>query len=212
VQLTRLRPLARLLGEEQLLRFEALLREHDVPIDEWTRPGLDDADIDLAISPLGLRLPREARIWWRWRDGTIYGGQRKLPGPWYMALSIEGAVDQYLQLRQVAKNSAPDWPQNDPDIIWSPSWLPIIRTAQPIAIDCSVPLDAPTPVLHVDFTDLDRSLQPRFNVPRASSLGEMVGWWIMALETDIWYWDESDGWWRTRRERLASALRTNPLV
>ena len=60
--------------------------------------------------------------------------------------------------------------------------------------------------------DLDRSLQPRFSVPRASSLGEMVDWWIMALEADIWYWNEADGWWRTRRERLDPQLQTNPLI
>jgi cell wall assembly regulator SMI1 len=200
-------PLTRLLDAEQLHRFETLLREHDVPFEEWTRPGLNDADIDATTSPLGLRLPREARIWWRWRNGTIHGGRRKLPGPWHEALSLEGAVDQYRQFRQIAHNTAPDWPQNNPDIIWHPSWLPIIRTTQPIAIDCDVPEDAPTPVLLVDWQNPER-----FDKPRASSLGEMVAWWIVALETDVWYWNEAEGWWRTRRERLDSQMRTNPLI
>jgi cell wall assembly regulator SMI1 len=204
--------LTRLLDEDQLRRFATLLRERAVPLDEWTRPGLNDTDIDATISPLGLRLPREARIWWHWRDGTIHRGRRKLPGPWREALSLQGAVDRYRELRQIARDTASDWPQNDPDLLWHPSWLPIIGTAQPTALDCSVSVDAPTPVVHVDWADLDRSLQPRFSVPRASSLGEMVDWWIMALEADIWYWNEADGWWRTRRERLDPQLQTNPLI
>jgi hypothetical protein len=198
---------SQLLDEDQLLHFETLLRRHDVPLDEWTNPGLSDVDIDLATSSLGLPLPREARVWWRWRNGTIHGGRRKLPAPWHEALSVSDAIDQYRRCRQVAKNTAPDWPHNNPDLIWNPSWLPIINTTQPIAIDCSVPEDAPTPVLRVDWSDIEHSSRPR-----AASLGEMVGWWIVALDTGAWYWNEKDGWWRVRAERLDPALRTNPLL
>jgi cell wall assembly regulator SMI1 len=203
----QLTAMARMLEDKQLRRFETLLHKHDVPIEKWTRPGLTEAQIETAIKPLGLRLPQEVRIWWRWRNGTIYGGRRKLPGPWHEAMSIEDAIEHYQQCRQVAINTAGDWPHNDPDLIWSPSWLPIIKTTQPVAVDCSVPEDTPTPVLHIDWSDLEHSRRPR-----ACSIGEMVSWWIAALENDAWYWDEQDKWWRTRRERLAPELRTNPLV
>lgn len=195
------------LDDTQLQRFEMALRAHNVPFDEWTCPGLGDADIDTAIEPLGLSLPREVRVWWRWCNGTIHGGRRKLPGPWSEALSIKGAVTQYQEARQVAENTAPDWPHEDPDIIWPPSWLPIVGTTQPIAVDCSVPEDAPTPVLRIDWSDHEHSRQPR-----ARSLGDMVSWWIAALESGAWYWSDEDGWWRTNRERLDPKLQTNPLL
>ncbi len=201
-----------LLTERQLTRFEELLREHDVPVDGCAQRGLSDDEIDSTMDAVGLRLPREARVWWHWHDGVVCDDIRRLPGPWHRSLSLGAAIEQYEKLRRIAQNTAADWPQNNPDVIWHPTWLPIINGGQPIAIECAVSEDAPAPVLHVDWTDLDKSHQPRFDKPRAASIGEMVGWWITALETGAWYWDEKDGWWRVRVERLDPALRTNPLL
>lgn len=65
--------LPRLLSPEILGDFEAQLRARRIGIVEAWAPGLTDAQIDKIIGPADLQLPEEARVWWRWHNGTRHG-------------------------------------------------------------------------------------------------------------------------------------------
>jgi hypothetical protein len=41
-----------------------------------------------------------------------------------------------------------------------------------------------------------------FGAPGAASFGEMVGWWIEAIDDGVWSWSEGDGRWLLDYERL----------
>lgn len=60
-----------MLDEVLLEVFESSLRAVGAPIVKHREPGLDDAAIDELIVPLDLQLPDEARVWWRWHNGTV---------------------------------------------------------------------------------------------------------------------------------------------
>lgn len=62
--------MVQVLNAEFLAGFDARLRAMGAPIvDAWT-PGLSDDEIDAVLSPLDIDLPEEARVWWRWHNGT----------------------------------------------------------------------------------------------------------------------------------------------
>lgn len=187
--------------------FEGRLRSQGLRVDEWAKPGLKVDDIEVVLAPLGLRLPVEGRAWWQWCNGTIPQGQERLFGPWKTYLSLSDAVAVYRESRSVAKETAEAWPQNDPDFLWNPAWLPIKGPQLPIVIDCSVADGQPTPVRFIDWQNVDGFLEPR-----AESFGQMVSWWIDAIDCGAWCWSPERNQWDTHDELLAWELRTNPLV
>jgi hypothetical protein len=65
-----MRQSSRLLTEHLLEELAERWRALRAPIADSLRPGLSDAEMDALVSPLGLRLPHEARVWWGWHDGT----------------------------------------------------------------------------------------------------------------------------------------------
>jgi cell wall assembly regulator SMI1 len=187
--------------------FEARLRSQGLPVDEWAKPGLAAGKIEEMLAPLGLRLPTEGLTWWQWHDGANRQGQERLFGPWKAYLSLDEAIAVYQESRSVAEVTAGAWPQNDPDFLWHPTWLPIKGPQLPIVIDCSVPEGQPTPVIFVDWQNVDG-----FSKPRAESFGQMVSWWIEAIDCGAWRWDPERNQWDTHDELLRWELRTNPLV
>jgi hypothetical protein len=196
-----------LLTPERLEAFEAQLRARAVPIDEWTLPGASDDQIDAAMAPIRIAAPGELKVWWRWRNGVMPAGRRRLPQPWGQALSLADAVARYESCRAVARAAALPALNLSSDDLWHSSWLPILDTAQAVAVECDVGKDEPSPVLFVDHEDLET-----YNKPRAGSLGEVVAWWTSALETGAWYWDETAGWWLVDRARLDPTVQKSPLL
>jgi hypothetical protein len=77
----------------------------------------------------------------------------------------------------------------------------------PVVIDCSVPEGQPTPLRFIDLQDVEGS--PR---PRAQSLGQMVSWWIRALDSGGWHWDAAGSEWKIHRELMDDDYRMSPLV
>jgi cell wall assembly regulator SMI1 len=191
--------------------FEAALRDQGVPIDDWSNPGLSADEIVRVVEPLGLRLPDEARVWWEWRDGASPGGRDRVFGPGKNCLSVEAAVAQYRQSRSVAEKSIePDLPPlDDPDFLWNPAWLPIVGPGLLIVLDCSASEPSgPVPVRFIDW-----QAQPEeFAQVQARSFGEMVGWWLRALETGAWRWRRSEQEWDVDHQRLDEHFRMSPLV
>lgn len=136
-------------------------------------------------------------MWWGWHDGVGAGKPRELGGPWFVFLTLADAVDQYRTSRDLAVTAAltPD----ETDRLWHPSWFPITVTGYGavIACDCSVPDDSPTPIRVVDWGHNERS-----DVPAAQSFGQMVEWWIEALESGAWRYDQTLGRWVIDHDRL----------
>jgi hypothetical protein len=193
-----------------ILSYEAVLRAQGVPLDRSDRPGLSDAEMRETLAPIGLSLPLEGRAWWGWHDGSPGEGDGKLiapPGDRFLSLSE--AIDCYREFRGIVERSVePDIPAlADPDDRWHPACLPIRGRQLPVVIDCSVAESEPTPLRRIDLQDVEGS--PR---PRAQSLGQMVGWWIDAIDRGAWQWDAVRGEWTVDNELMADEYRMNPLV
>lgn len=177
--------------------FERCLRDVGVPVDEWTSPGLTDAEIDEVVEPLGLRLPFEARVWWQWRNGPTMIGRNRLLGEWHPYLSVSGAVEQYRQSSWVAEQGAHSHPHGDPSRLWNPSWFPILGGPDLIVVDCSVPEDQVTPIRVVVWEEPELSKDPL-----VGSFGGLLALWMRAIDNGSWEWDSVEQRWHRRQEMI----------
>lgn len=199
-----------LLDAELLRAYEDRLRSQGLPLDRLTNPGLTISEIENVLSPLGLRLPSEGREWWGWHNGENDEGRGRVIGPWRRFLSLEKSVKVYRELRPIAEELAEPGlppPLDDPDFRWNPAWLPIKGPQLPFVIDCSVAEGEPTPIRMLDWQNVDE-----FFRPRADSFGQMVQWWIDAIDAGAWRWNPERNQWDTHDELLGPELRINPLV
>jgi hypothetical protein len=104
----------------------------------------------------------------------------------------------------VVESVEPDVPElANPDDRWSPSWLPVGGLRFPVVIDCSVPAGAPTPVRLVSLEHVGPS------PPVAASLGEVVTWWIAAIDNGAWRWDTTHSVWKVENDLLDQGSRNN---
>ena len=60
---------APILTSATLAELEEAVGRHDPELVARLAPGLTDAEMDDVMRPLGLTLPEEDRVWWRWHDG-----------------------------------------------------------------------------------------------------------------------------------------------
>jgi hypothetical protein len=199
-------PFAPRLDLQLLHVYEERLRSVGAPVAEWVRPGLTAEQIEETVAPLGLRLPAEARVWWEWHDGATVEGRERLLGPSNECLTLEDAMEVYQECRATAEETAGAWPENDPDFLWSPAWFPVSGWQLPIVVDCSVADYQSTPIRFVDWQNVDRFFQTR-----AGSLGQMVSWWIEAIDVGAWEWSGADRQWLSH-DLPEWAQRTNPLI
>ena len=178
-----------LLTLAQLVELERLLAEHGAPIAENLAAGASDNQLDLLAAPLGIRLPLELRRWWGWHDGVPFDPNTlavdRLIGPLFQFIGLEEAVRVSEENRANAIEIDPE----DPKELWGPTWLGISQVGR-VACDCNVGFEEPTPVLDVDY---HHTSHPGAVIAR--SLGEMVGWWIDALQSGAWRYDTSRRRW-----------------
>jgi cell wall assembly regulator SMI1 len=89
-------------------------------------PQLSRGAIGSQMRPLGLRLPGEAALWWKWHDGVPSGEPDVMGGSYFRFLTLADSVKEYYASRQVAEQAAltPD----EADHLWHPSWFPITNT------------------------------------------------------------------------------------
>lgn len=199
-----------LLNREILSAYDAQLRRAGVPVEAWARPGLSEKEIVDAVSPLGLSLPYEARVWWSWRNGEEPAAERHLWRPGRSrGLALDEAVARYRQSRKVAERGAEGWPGKTQDDLWRRAWFPlVVDDGAPVTvIDCSVGEGAPTPITFVDWEELHTP-----TLPSARSLGEMISWWTDALMCGAWTFDPSTGTWAEHLERIDESHRFNALM
>jgi len=196
-----------LLHTDLLEELAARWRAQRAPIADGLRPGLSDAEIDALTGPLDLDLPEEARVWWGWHDGVarhpsgllVYQQMGGIGLPFF---SLEEAVARYRSRRSMAVDAAthgrPGEPLSSADYWWHPSWFPITDTdwAATIACDCDVAAGAPSPVRVVHWEDYSEA-----GAVAASSLGEVVRWWIEALDSGRFRYDAArNAWWADRAD------------
>ena len=114
-------------------------------------------------------------------------------------LEPEEAAVILRQLRELAVPLAEDaadfatgTPRATPDWWWQPGWLPITTNGAgtTIACDCSVPEGEPSPMYAVNW-----GVRENFYEPSAASFGQMVTWWIEALDDGSWRYDREAGRW-----------------
>ncbi len=170
-------PVPILLDNALLHRFEARLRTAgSLIVDAWA-PGLTDEQIDDLLLPLGIDLPEEARVWWRWHDGILIEDDAKATeiSPGRTHLPLRYVAEEYAALgaavRQLHGLGGLLTPVGDKPIVY---------------FHCSVPRDAPVPI----YTQHDVD-DPRLVLP---SIGELVLAWIDLIDHGIWK-TNADGTW-----------------
>jgi len=169
------------------------------PVADRLRPGLSDVEIDEVLGPLGIDLPEEARVWWKWHDGADPDGDRWISPRAFAYVSLGEATLIREEVRQQAQRAGtPDAPppMDEPDYWWAPSWFPLGSSGGTVACDYSVARHEPSPIRVVDWWDEE------FHRPKAASLGQMVSWWIDAFDRGAWYFDRERGVWDGRREMI----------
>jgi cell wall assembly regulator SMI1 len=187
-----------MLTRPQLQRLEVLWGEQKAPIADHLRPGLSIEEMHTIVAPLGINLPTEAETWWGWHDGVSRSGVDVIGGPHLRFISLVDAVAQYHASRAQAERAALE--PGEADRIWHPSWFPISDTGAGgvVACDCSVAAGSPTPIRTVHWGHKENS-----DVPVADSFGQVVGWWITAIERGAWWYDADIGRWDRDQTRLA---------
>jgi len=190
-----------LLDEALLEELGARWRDQRAPIAERLQPGLSDGEMDALTAPVGLHLPAEARIWWGWHDGVpadpsglmVY---RQIGGAGLPYLPLADAVTEYRRRRALAAESTREAPADSErarvDFWWDPTWLPVTYSGHgsAVAIGCEVPPGTPSPVRVVDWEDMSDS---RSIV--TPSLRTVVTWWIEALDSGSFRYDQDRNVW-----------------
>lgn len=96
--------LADALLEELALRW----RQQGASIADLLRPGLSEEEMDELTDPLGLVLPREAKIWWGWHDGAFPAPPSSAPaslGPQLQLLPLADAVQTCVEIRAIMRGT-----------------------------------------------------------------------------------------------------------
>lgn len=187
-----------ILTQQLLDQLERRWRENDALILHHLQPGLSDEQIDQLTAPLGLRLPEEARRWWRWHDGAPMDappGSRDIgAGPNYIPLSY--AVEQTEFLRSL-----------DP-VVWSDTWLVMTDESDPLVMDCGGAFDEPVCVRTTALQDPE----PPPADHATTSIGELISLWIEAFDNGAYTYDKDVGRWERHPERLTPRMSGRGLV
>jgi cell wall assembly regulator SMI1 len=191
------------LDDAGLAEYVERLRFLGVPVDALNEPGLSDAEMDEMVAVIGLVLPGEARVLWRWHDGTPGDGRANPLGAFRKRfLRLDEAIACHREYREVVLSVV----EGNPDIRFAPSWLPMFGDQHPLVIDCAVGVDEPTPLRLIDLEDPDEPFV------RARSLGEAVQMWSNALDRGLWKWDAAKQGWEVDLSSLPPIEQASPLL
>jgi hypothetical protein len=153
-----------LLSVELLDEFLGELRRLGAPAAETLAPGLSDAEIDALLLPLGIDLPDEARVWWRWRNGTDPSAPagRTLFGDRHF-LSLQQNLVTYEDVNAT-------WEDDGYGKLLKP-----VGQRPSIFFDCRGARTAPVPVLWAEDIDPPE--------PFAPSIGSLIRRWVEVLRS-----------------------------
>ena len=190
---------APLLTTGMLDELHAAWREQGALIADGLRPGLTDTEMTALARSSQLALPVEARVWWGWHDGTNSMTGSYAVGRELLFLPLARALDLYRQQLTIAENVAEGEESLTPDDVWPRAWLPLSTEGNGamMVCDCSVAEGAPTPIRHFNHEFAGESRRVV-----AESLGQVVSWWLAALDSRAWTWDRNRGVWEEHHDRL----------
>jgi cell wall assembly regulator SMI1 len=188
-----------MLTEQLLDRLAATWRAHNVPVEEALAPGTDVSSFTSDDGRLHIELPAELRAWWAWHDGGSSQAQSLFAwqmGPLLQPLSSRSSRDRWQRSMAMAKDVAADAPAGtanaDPEYWWRSSWVPLFSDGSGYLVgDCEIGGQDVAPIRRVEWgPDLDVVARPR-----TDSFGQLVEWWIEAIELGLWTFDHAAGMW-----------------
>lgn len=190
-----------------LSQLEAQWRRLGAPIAGALNPGLVASQIAGLTADLPFEMPPELLEWYGWHDGAARerpgcrSGVTGIIGPGHLDfLPLADAVAEYWASRDLFPPAPPGHPQ------WEPTWFPLlVLDATSLYAHCGATTSEGTPVgvVNKEWDEAERQ--------RASSLAEVVAFWVHLLAEDIYRWEPEEGWpvltrpysslpleWRTR--------------
>jgi hypothetical protein len=177
----------RLLTEDLQVRFDGALAAAGAPIVDAWRPGLSDDEIDTLSNRYNLRLPNEARAWWRWHNGVVEGSLAEIT-PARIPATLQRTLDTFAELRGVHL-----------DLDGVDGRLKPLSDAPWIFFACDGPADAPVPIWVGDH-----GVESRLALP---SIGELVATWAELIETGVYRIDQDGEWEDPEWEALPEHVR-----
>jgi cell wall assembly regulator SMI1 len=167
--------MTRTLDQSLLERLEASWRKEGAEIADALAPGLTESEIDGLVEPLGLRLPKEARLWWGWHNGVTVETARGWDiGPDIGFFSLAQAVAEL-----------DEYPLSGGNELAPPTWLPLAYAPGGyLALDSAGPDLAP-----VQRVDIETGF-----LAGAESMGDLVALWIETIEAGAWSWNPAGYW------------------
>lgn len=186
-----------MLNEQLLDRLSATWRAHGVPGEEALAPGREVSSFTSDDGALHVELPAELRTWWAWHDGCVedWQGTRPIARSLRLMSSAQsrGWWQRSMELAKDAAGPAPaGTPLADPDYWWRSSWVPLFSDGSGYLVgDCALGGPDVAPIRRIEWgPDLDVVARPR-----TDSFGQLIEWWIEALELGLWTYDRNMKRW-----------------
>jgi hypothetical protein len=184
-----------MLERSVLEAFERQLRDLDVPVVRYLRPGRSEAELDRAQAQLGFDLPEEVRVWFGWHDGVDlaeWPPEQTLGG--LQLLTLDQAIASGETNRGIALESV-DGDDAEADEMWKSTWLTlgVPGYAMEVALDCGGDVDTAVPVYVVDWLGAEQPI-----AAKRASMKELVQGWSDGLERGSWKWNREERNWDVR--------------
>jgi hypothetical protein len=163
---------------------------------EGLRPGLSVENMNRLTEPLGLRLPLEARTWWGWHDGVRRGVPPRMNGADWAFLTLDSALAETAWRRELWLSVA----GGDAERFWRTRWLVLSTNMHgaAIVIDALDDSAATSPVRYIETeAPAGSSVEPA-----TRSMGEMVTWWLDAIDSGAHTYDTNRRQWLSDWEQL----------
>lgn len=205
-----------MLTELLLDRLSATWRAHGVPVEDALAPGTEVSSFNSDDGSRHVELPTELQTWWAWHDG----GVREAPsvfawqmGPLLQPMSSTRSRAKWQRSMEMAKKMAADALEGtalaDPDYWWRASWVPLFSDGSGYLVgDCDLGGLDVAPIRRIEWgPGLDESARPR-----TDSFGQLVEWWIEAIEAGMWTFDHEAGMWVAAASDPAARERYHGLI
>jgi hypothetical protein len=172
---------------ELLDRFEDRLRGAGALVADALAPGLTDEQIDELLLPAGIDLPEEARVWWRWHDGTR-------PDAPAIARTFGGrepcSLDSTVELYELERSSVVE--------LYGLDGLLVPVDERPhIYFDCAGSRDEPVAIFWQNDVETPTAV--------LGSIGDLVIGWLELLDCGAWA-VQRDGTFVVQQDRVPAHL------
>jgi cell wall assembly regulator SMI1 len=202
---------ATVLNMSLLEQLEARLARHAPEVlSELGDRGASAEDLARADEALGEHtLSGEALTWWRWRNPPAEVEIVPVITVVPLALALNARASRLTMRERIAADAPRDSKLADPNVWWSPGWLPFVGPFQQnmVCVDCDVPEGEPTPVRHIDWQAAGRK---DYDAPVAPSIGSLVERWIALLDAGAYVRENGAWWWFSFVRSLSGELPGDP--